>query len=77
MPNSISVPHTYVRLSYFIVEHFSDHRYLFSFLRARKFSQLGARDLLENYWTVRTRLKDWYEAVDSGDNKIQEIIRQG
>lgn len=55
----------------------TDPRYLFSFLRARKFSQLGARDLLENYWTVRTRLKDWYEAVDSGDNKIQEIIRQG
>ena len=55
----------------------SDNRYLLSFLRARKFSQLGARDLLENYWTVRTRLKDWYEAVDSGDNKIQEIIRQG
>lgn len=55
----------------------TDARYLLGFLRARKFSQLGARELLENYWTVRTKYSDWYNDVDSYDNRIQEIIKQG
>lgn len=55
----------------------TDTRYLLGFLRARKFSQLGARELLENYWTVRSKYSDWYNDVDSGDNKIQDIIKQG
>lgn len=54
-----------------------DARYLLGFLRARKFSQLGARELLENYWTVRTKYSDWYDGVDSSDNRIQDIIKQG
>lgn len=55
----------------------TDSKYLLGFLRARKFSQLGARELIENYWTVRTKYSDWYEGVDSADNRIQNIIKQG
>ncbi|KAL3860718.1 hypothetical protein ACJMK2_010803 [Sinanodonta woodiana] len=50
----------------------TDDKYLLSFLRARKFSQLGARELLENYWTVRTKLPEWYSDVDPADNKPSE-----
>ncbi|XP_045191451.1 alpha-tocopherol transfer protein-like [Mercenaria mercenaria] len=55
----------------------TDARYLLGFLRARKFSQLGARELLENYWTVRTKYSDWYNGVSTSDNRIQDIIKQG
>ncbi|KAK3579210.1 hypothetical protein CHS0354_022755 [Potamilus streckersoni] len=55
----------------------TDDKYLLSFLRARKFSQLGARELLENYWTVRTKISEWYSDVDPADNKVQDIIRKG
>ena len=63
--------------SFFLFFLFLDARYLLGFLRARKFSQLGARELLENYWTVRTKYSDWYDGVDSSDNRIQDIIKQG
>ncbi|WAR12318.1 TTPAL-like protein [Mya arenaria] len=55
----------------------TDVRYLLGFLRARKFSQLGARELLENYWTVRTKYADWYKDLDPADNHVQDIIKQG
>ncbi|KAL4234455.1 hypothetical protein ACF0H5_006101 [Mactra antiquata] len=55
----------------------TDDKYLLGFLRARKFSQLGARELLENYWTIRTKYSDWYNDIDTDDNKIQDIIKQG
>ncbi|XP_052233987.1 clavesin-1-like isoform X2 [Dreissena polymorpha] len=55
----------------------TDARYLLGFLRARKFSQLGARELLENYWTIRTKYSEWYNGVDSGEETMQDILQQG
>ncbi|XP_045191878.1 alpha-tocopherol transfer protein-like isoform X2 [Mercenaria mercenaria] len=55
----------------------TDFQFLLRFLRARKYSQLGARETLENYWTVRTKFPDWCKNVDPGEEVLQEIIKSG
>lgn len=55
----------------------TDFEFLLRFLRARKFSQLLARETLENYWTVKTTVPEWFRNVDPADKTIQEILRTG
>lgn len=55
----------------------TDCSFLLRFLRARKFSQLLARDILENYWTLKTKNPEWFANIDPGDTKLQEFIRKG
>ncbi|KAL5021461.1 hypothetical protein ScPMuIL_000616 [Solemya velum] len=55
----------------------TDTNFLLQFLRARKFSQLGARDLLTNYWTVRTKHFELYKDLDPSSSKIHEILDLG
>ena len=49
--------------------------FLLRFLRARKFSQLLAKETLENYWTVKTKYPEWFTDLDPADEKLQEIMR--
>ncbi|XP_060557274.1 alpha-tocopherol transfer protein-like [Ruditapes philippinarum] len=55
----------------------TDFSFLLRFLRTRKYSQLGARETLENYWTVRTKFPDWCKNVDPGEKNLQEILKSG
>ena len=56
---------------------FSDFKFLLRFLRCRKFSQLDARKTLENYWTIKTKVPEWFRDVDPADETLQEILRTG
>ncbi|XP_052225741.1 alpha-tocopherol transfer protein-like isoform X2 [Dreissena polymorpha] len=51
--------------------------FLLRFLRTRKFSQLGARQTLENYWKQRTKSPAWFRDVDPNEEIIVEIIKTG
>ncbi|XP_045166162.2 retinaldehyde-binding protein 1-like isoform X2 [Mercenaria mercenaria] len=55
----------------------TDFEFLLRFIRTRKYSQLGARETLENYWTNRTNVPEWFENVDPADEKICKMIRTG
>lgn len=55
----------------------TDFAFLLRFLRARKFSQLRARDILENYWALKTKNPEWFGNIDPGDTKLQEFLRKG
>ncbi|XP_060585300.1 alpha-tocopherol transfer protein-like [Ruditapes philippinarum] len=56
----------------------TDTEFLIRFLRVRKYSQLAARSTLEQYWTARTKYKDWYNPEVSPDNPIiLDIIKSG
>ncbi|KAL5021758.1 hypothetical protein ScPMuIL_000913 [Solemya velum] len=54
----------------------TDTRFLLAMLRARKFSQLGARKLLEDYWTRRTKYPHLFSKVDPADQRIQTLLKQ-
>ena len=56
---------------------FSDFEFLLRFIRVRKYSQLGARETLENYWTNRTNVPEWFKNVDTADEKIHDVLRSG
>ena len=53
----------------------AEFSFLLRFLRARKFSQLLAKETLENYWTVRTKYPEWFGDLDPADKTLQEIMR--
>lgn len=53
----------------------TEFSFLLRFLRARKFSQLLAKETLENYWTVRTKYPEWFGDLDPADKTLQEIMR--
>lgn len=55
----------------------TDFEFLLRFIRVRKYSQLGARETLENYWTNRTKIPEWFSNVDPADEKIQKVLRLG
>ncbi|XP_045191876.2 alpha-tocopherol transfer protein-like [Mercenaria mercenaria] len=55
----------------------TDFEFLLRYLRARKFSQLGARQTLENYWTSKTTSPDWFKDVDPCDPNLIEILKSG
>lgn len=55
----------------------SDFEFLLRFIRARKFSQLGARQTLENYWTCKSKTPEWYKDLDPTDPTIVEILKTG
>ncbi|XP_052212993.1 retinaldehyde-binding protein 1-like isoform X2 [Dreissena polymorpha] len=55
----------------------TDFGFLLRFLRARKFSQLGARERFENYWKQRTRSPAWFRNVVPTDKTLIEIIKTG
>ncbi|KAL5022514.1 hypothetical protein ScPMuIL_001669 [Solemya velum] len=55
----------------------TDTLFLLQILRARKFSQLAARELLENYWKYRTMYKEWYRGTDPSDPKVQYVWKHG
>lgn len=55
----------------------TEFSFLLRFLRARKFSQLLARDQLENYWTFKTKCPNWFGGLDPANKKLQEFIRRG
>ncbi|KAL3860411.1 hypothetical protein ACJMK2_010535 [Sinanodonta woodiana] len=42
----------------------TDSSFLTNFLRAKKFSQLEARGLLERYWVRRNKYADWCKGID-------------
>ena len=48
-----------------------DTKFLLAFLRARKFSQLESRKLLENFLRRRTKLSAWSQDLDPANPKIQ------
>lgn len=51
--------------------------FLLRFIRARKFSQLGARQTLENYWTCKAKTPEWYKGIDPTDPTLVEIMKTG
>ena len=55
----------------------SDFEFLLRFLRARKYSQIGARETLENYLSNFAKVPEWFANVDPGEQKIQELLRLG
>lgn len=55
----------------------TDTLFLLSFLRARKFSQLESRALLDKYLTMKTKHKEWFEDIDPLNPAIQTIISEG
>ena len=57
--------------------HFADFSFLLRFLRAKKFSQLTARDTLQNYWTSKSKYPEWFANIDPADKKLQDFMRCG
>lgn len=55
----------------------TDCEFLLRFLRARKYSQIGARETLENYLSNITNVPEWFANVDPAETKIQELLRMG
>lgn len=55
----------------------TDTHYLLSFLRTRKFSQLEARKLLQNYLSRRDKFSDWFKNIDSTDPNINICLDDG
>ena len=56
---------------------YSDIEFLLRFLRARKYSQIGARETLENYLSNFAKVPEWFANVDPAEKKIQELLRLG
>ncbi len=56
---------------------FPDTLFLLAFLRARKFSQLEARRLLESYLGRRDKLAKWFKDVDPADPRIRNVLDDG
>ncbi|KAK3606628.1 hypothetical protein CHS0354_000041 [Potamilus streckersoni] len=50
-------------------------KFLLSFLRTKKFSQIEARGLLERYWSARTNAPEWTKGVDPADPNLIKIIK--
>ena len=47
------------------------------FLRAKKFSQLASRELLEMYLERRQQFGSWFQDLDPSDPKIQGLLDSG
>ena len=54
-----------------------DFAFLLRFLRVRKYSQVGARQTLENYLTIKTEVPQWFKDLDPADETIQALFRTG
>lgn len=55
----------------------TDDVFLLAFLRARKFSQLEARRLLENFLKRREKLPDWFKNLDPAGPEFQKALDSG
>ncbi|KAI0207640.1 hypothetical protein LSAT2_007621 [Lamellibrachia satsuma] len=55
----------------------TDARFLLMFLRAKKFSQLASRDLLEKYLERRQQFSEWFHDLDPSCAKIQSVLDTG
>ncbi|KAL5021693.1 hypothetical protein ScPMuIL_000848 [Solemya velum] len=55
----------------------TDDFYILGILRARKFSQLRARTLLENLWSVMTKKPEWYVGNDPEDPIQKKVLMDG
>lgn len=55
----------------------SDTEFLLRFLRAAKFSQLRAREILEGYFTLKTRLSHWYDDIDTHNKGLIAFLKTG
>lgn len=55
----------------------TDFEFLLRFLRARKFSQVGARQTLENYLANITNVPQWFADVDPAEAKVQDLLKSG
>jgi len=50
---------------------------LLAFLRAKKFSQLEARQQIDEFFTFKTKHKQWFEDIDTLDPNLQAIFKDG
>jgi hypothetical protein len=50
---------------------------LLFFLRTAKFSQLKAREMIENYAKAITKNRHWFQDIDTHDPNILEVIESG
>lgn len=55
----------------------TDFEFLLRFLRVRKYSQVGARQTLENFMGNFTNNPDWFANVDPAESKVQELLKLG
>lgn len=53
----------------------TEFSFLLRFLRARKHSQLLAKETLENYWTIKTKCPEWFANIDPAEPVLQELMR--
>lgn len=54
----------------------TEFSFLLRFLRARKHSQLLAKETLENYWTIKTKCPEWFANIDPAEPILQELMRK-
>ncbi|KAL5021854.1 hypothetical protein ScPMuIL_001009 [Solemya velum] len=54
-----------------------DPKFLLAFLRSRKLSQLGARELLRKFWTMKTKIPQWHYGADPMHTKARELLETG
>ncbi|ESN97529.1 hypothetical protein HELRODRAFT_177959 [Helobdella robusta] len=52
-------------------------KFLISFLRARKFSQSGSRDLLKRHLMMKTKMRGWFENVDPCEAGLLAVLKDG
>ncbi len=46
-------------------------------LRVSKFSQLRARKLIDNIYSLEQEVPDWFKDLDTSNEKILEFIKMG
>jgi len=50
---------------------------LLAFLRAKKFSQLEARQQIEDFLTIKTKQKQWFQDIDTQDPGLLAVFKDG
>jgi len=55
----------------------TDTKFLLRFLRVGKFSQLQARERLENYLKCFSKMPDWLRNIDTHDPQILKVVDTG
>ena len=56
---------------------FTDFEFLLRFLRVKKYSQMAARESLENFITNIEEIPEWLGDLDPADEKLQDVLRLG
>ena len=55
----------------------SDSLFLLRFLRVGKFSQLRAREMIENYLTAMNTHPEWFKHIDPTSPRIRAFLKTG